>query len=271
MLGSSYVNISSDVFDLIITSSSNNEYIYLDITDSLSVKKVLEEYKPAVIINCSAYTNVDKSEENKNLAHSINVVGLENLIKQSDKNTKIIHISSDYIFDGESGPYDEDSLPSPVNYYGKTKHEADNILVSSVRKSLIFRISSLFSFSYHDNFFNWVYSSLKNNISINIVDDQISNPTFVNSLVDIINKSILLDLTGIYNYGSNDFISRYDFALFIADYFNFNNSLITPIKTHELQQVAKRPLKTGLICDNIQKTLDIELETIPFILYKYPN
>ena len=271
MLGSTYINMSSDLFDLVITSSSNDEHIYLDITDAVLVKAVLEKYKPDVILNCSAYTDVDKAEANKNIVHSVNVNGLENLIKYSDLNTKIVHISSDYIFNGVSGPYTENTFPYPINYYGKTKHEAENILISSVRESLIFRVGGLFSFSHHDNFFNWVYSELNNNNNFNVVDDQISNPTFVNNLVDVINKSIILNLAGIYNYGSNDFISRYDFAIYIADYFGFNKDLINPIKTHELNQDAKRPLKTGLICDKIQQVLDIELETIPFILYKYLN
>ena len=245
--------------------------IYLDITDSISVRSVLEEHKPDVIINCSAYTNVDKAETNRDLAHSINVDGVKNLIKFSSTNTKIVHISSDYIYDGLSGPYTETSLPSPLNYYGKTKHEADNILISSLRKCLIFRINGLFSFSSHNNFFKWVTNELSNNKFINVVNDQVSNPTFANNLVDVINKSIILDLTGIYNYGTNNYISRYDFALYIAEYFNYDSSLINPIKTNQLKQNAKRPLKTGLICDNIISALDIELETIPFILNKHPN
>ena len=271
MLGSSYINKSSELFDLIITSSSHSNYIYLDITDSHLVKTVLDKYNPNIILNCSAYTNVDKAETNKKLAHSINVNGLENLIKHSNVNTKIVHISTDYIYDGVSGPYFENSLPSPINYYGKTKHEADNILISCNRKSLIFRVNGLFSFSNHNNFFNWVFKSLKNNTKINVVDDQISNPTFVDDLVNIINKSILLDLTGIYNYGTNDFISRYEFAMYIAEYYNLNNNLINPIKTEKLKQISKRPLNSGLICDNIKKVLDIELETIPYILCKNPN
>ena len=102
-------------------------------------------------------------------------------------------------------------------------------------------------------------------------DASTNKPTFANNLVDVINKSIILDLTGIYNYGTNNYISRYDFALYIAEYFNYDSSLINPIKTNQLKQNAKRPLKTGLICDNIISALDIELETIPFILNKHPN
>ena len=92
MLGSTYINLSSDIFNLVTTSSSSNNHIYLDITDSISVRSVLEEYKPDVIINCSAYTNVDKAETNRDLAHSINVDGVKNLIKFSSTNTKIVHM-----------------------------------------------------------------------------------------------------------------------------------------------------------------------------------
>ena len=266
MLGSNYIKMSENIFDLTITSSSNNKYQLLDLTNSTEVKQILDNFNPDIIVNCSAYTDVDQAEKNKHLAHSINVDGLNNIIKYSNKNTKIIHISSDYIYDGRTAPYTEEDTPNPINYYGKTKHEADNMLISSLRDFLIFRVNGLFSFTNHNNFYNWVYTSLKNNIAINVVDDQISNPTYINSLVDIINNSILLDLSGVYNYGTQDFISRYDFANIIAEYFDFNKTLINPIKTKHLEQLANRPLNTGLDCEKIQKVLDMELETIPYIL-----
>ena len=269
MLGSVYINKSSSIFDLIVTSSSNKDFIHLDITNASEVNEIISLYTPDIILNCSGFTNVDKAEENKKSAHAINVEGLNNLIKYSSTKTKIIHISSDYIYDGSAGPYSEDSLPSPLNYYGKTKHEADNILVSSLRDYLIFRVNGLFSYTKHDNFFNWVFNSLSKNIPINVVDDQISNPILVDRLVDVINESIMVNLSGVYNYGTNGFISRYDFAVEIADYFNFDTNLIKPIKSCDLKQKAKRPLHSGLVCDNIQKALAVELDTIPYILQRF--
>ena len=113
----------------------------LDITDTKNISNVLESFKPDIIINCAAYTNVDGSEINKDLAHQVNVEGLRNLIQLSDINTYLIQISSDYVFDGDSGPYSEDEHTFPVNYYGKTKLEAENILRGTRRKWEIGRAS----------------------------------------------------------------------------------------------------------------------------------
>ena len=261
MLGENYIRMSSTFFNIIPTSSTNRNYEKLDITNSSDVSSIIMKHNPDIIINCSAYTAVDSAEKNKKEAYEINVVGLKNLIKHSLKNTKIIHISSDYVFDGITGDYNEDSLPNPLNYYGRTKLESENVLIGSLRNSLIFRINGLFDFN-NKNFLTWVYDNLKNKNSINVVDDQYSNPVFAETFVNVINHSIALDLTGLYHYGSKDKISRYEFALGIASHYNLDQTLIKPISTHELKQLADRPLNTNLICDKIKNTLDIELETL---------
>ena len=115
MLGSNYIKMSENIFDLTITSSSNNKYQLLDLTNSTEVKQILDNFNPDIIVNCSAYTDVDQAEKNKHLAHSINVDGLNNIIKYSNKHTKIIHISSDYIYDGRTAPYTEEDTPNPIN------------------------------------------------------------------------------------------------------------------------------------------------------------
>ena len=146
MLGSNYLSLSSNLFDVIPTSSTNKSFAYLDLTDSNNVKSVLNTYMPNIIINCSAITDVDGAELDKKKAYDVNVNGIRNIIKYSDVDTKIIHISSDYVFNGLSGNYSEKSRPDPINYYGKTKLESENILVSSNRKYLLFRVNGLFSF-----------------------------------------------------------------------------------------------------------------------------
>ena len=109
----------------------------LDITDLNDVENTIKEINPDIIINCAAYTDVDGSERNKNQARMVNVVGLQNLILASNSNTYFVHISSDYVFDGNAGPYSEDDHTFPINYYGKTKLEAENTLRGSRRKYLI--------------------------------------------------------------------------------------------------------------------------------------
>ena len=267
MLGKAFTDLSKDIFTIIPTSYKlNDNHLCLDITNSTNVKNVICEWNPDIILNCAAFTNVDKAENNKSLAHKVNVEGLNNLIKYSKKNTKIINISSDYVFDGIKGDYDELSLPNPINYYGKTKHEADNILMSSNRKYLIFRINGLFSSTNNNNFFNWVYKSLQKNIKINVVLDQISNPTYVNDLVKIIIDSIILNVDVLYNYGTNNNVSKFKFANLIAKNYKFNQELINPVYTCDLNQIASRPLNTNLKCDKIIENIDVELQSLHKII-----
>ena len=235
----------------------------LDITDKENISNVLESFKPDIIINCAAYTNVDGSEINKDLAHQVNVEGLRNLIQLSDINTYLIQISSDYVFDGDSGPYSEDEHTFPVNYYGKTKLEAENILRGTQRKWAIFRPNVLYSSDLFSkgNFFAWVYRSLLKKDSISVVTDQISNPTFNLQIVRAIFQCIIMDFEGILHIGSDDYMSRYEFALDIAKVFGFDSALITKIDTDSLTQkvksyIAKRPLHSGLVVSKIEKELN---------------
>ncbi len=235
----------------------------LDITDKENISNVLESFKPDIIINCAAYTNVDGSEINKDLAHQVNVEGLRNLIQLSDINTYLIQISSDYVFDGDSGPYSEDEHTFPVNYYGKTKLEAENILRGTRRKWVIFRPNVLYSSDIYSkgNFFAWIYRSLLKKDSISVVTDQISNPTFNQQFVRAIFQCIIMDFEGILHIGSDDYMSRYEFAIDIAKVFGLDSALITKIDTDSLTQkvksyIAKRPLHSGLVVSKIEKELN---------------
>ncbi len=236
----------------------------LDITDKENISNVLESFKPDIIINCAAYTNVDGSEINKDLAHQVNVEGLRNLIQLSDINTYLIQISSDYVFDGDSGPYSEDEHTFPVNYYGKTKLEAENILRGTRRKWAIFRPNVLYSSDLFSkgNFFAWIYKSLLKKDSISVVSDQISNPTFNQQFVKAIFQCIIMDFEGILHIGSDDYMSRYEFAMEIAMVFGLDSALIIKIDTDSLTQkvksyIAKRPLHSGLVISKIEKELNI--------------
>ena len=268
----------SDKFKLLPTSRKptqkaikNRNVHKLDITVKEDIAAVIASFNPDIIINCAAYTDVDGSEKDKDLAHKVNVSGLQNLIQLSEKETFFIQISSDYVFDGNNGPYTEDDHTFPVNYYGKTKLEAENMLRGMRRRFLIFRPNVLYGediFS-KGNFFAWVYKSLLNGKSISVVTDQISNPVYVQNFVNAIFKCIIMNCEGIYHFGSDDYISRYEFARNIAQIFNFELSLVEPIETKILAQkvksyIAKRPINSGLKTEKIEQEVN---QTIYSTLY----
>ena len=261
-LGQSLYNTLNKQFNVRATSRNGNNRLNidkLDITDIDMVKSTLQSYEPNIIINSAAITDVDFCESNKAKSRRVNVAGLENMVKSSHLNTKIIHFSSDFIFDGLKRDYTEKSRPNPINYYGKNKLEAENILIGSKRTYLILRISTVFS-NLGNNFFNWVYSNLQDNKKIYVACDQLINPTYTYFLSLALVDMILLEGNGIYNYGSKDCISKFDFSKLIARKFDFNEDLICKVKTKDITSfVASRPLNCSLDCNNIQNSFDLKL------------
>ena len=237
----------------------------IDISDKSELKYIFKELSPDCIINCAALTNVDFCEQNKSNSYEVNVNGIKNIISCTTNDTKIIHISTDYVFSGNRNIYNESDIPNPLSYYGKNKLESENILRSSNRNYLIIRPSVIFG-NTGNNFYVWVRDSLKNNKDISVVTDQISNPTWSWSLSEAIYKSILSNITGLFHYAGEEIISRYDFAVKIAKVHGFNTDRIIPIKTSDLNQQAKRPLYSALDNSKIKKIIDVEHPSLDYIL-----
>ncbi len=268
-LGSSLHSFFKTSYSVINTSRLQSEKSFqLDVSNRLEVAKALKKYSPDIIINCASFNNVDSCEKNKKRARGVIFEGLQNLVSNSRKDSLIIHISSDYIFNGEKDRYLESDTPDPLNYYGRLKLESENLLRSSNREYLILRCNVVFShiLDNNSNFFAWVYRNLKNNQEISVVDDQISNPTPVELLAKVIEASIILKSNGIYNVGTLDPISRYSFALKICNCFNFDKLLLKKIESSDLSQLAKRPRNTFLDIEKTSKTLDIDIYSLDYYL-----
>ena len=192
-LGLSLYLSLKNIFNVFNTSKTPlNNSTQLNVSYPENVKNCIEKINPDIIINCASYNNVDKAELSKKKARDVIVKGIENLIKYSNKESKIIQISSDYIYNGNKGGYSESDAPDPINYYGKLKHEAENLLIASKRTASILRCNVIFSHYINNksNFLGWVYRNLKKNNQINIVHDQISNPTPAKLVCDIIESII---------------------------------------------------------------------------------
>lgn len=225
------------------------DYIPCDIKSRENIKKVILDYCPDFIIHTAAFTNVDLSEKMREDAWKINVKGVEYIAEAARAiDAMIIQISTDYIFDGKNGPYDENALPNPIGYYGRTKLASENALKISGTLFTILRTNVLYGIALNSrpDFVRWVINSLRNNEKIRIVKDQINNPTFIDDLVQAISKIIEFRKTGTYNIGGKEFLSRFEFTNRIAEFFKLDKNLITPIITEELNQPARRPLKSGL-------------------------
>ena len=247
-------------YELICTGrkiKKGQEGIPLDIRNQVALKELINTTAPDILVNLAAMTNVDACELNPKLAGEINVAGLQHIC-DSFKG-KIIHLSTDYVFDGTSGPYKEDDPLNPISIYGKTKLASEHILLEKDIKNLVIRGNVLYDYSPYTSasFLNWVVSSLQDNQEIKVVEDPFNNPTWTKSMADIIDLSIVNGLEGIIHWGDSVHISRYEFAKLIAKKFSLKDSLIKPVLTSELNQPARRPLQSGLSTEKLVNMLDI--------------
>jgi dTDP-4-dehydrorhamnose reductase len=241
------------------------DYRQIDLTKREKVKDLVYDFYPDVIINAAAYTNVDLSETEREQAWKTNVKGVEYIAEVSRViDAHIIHISTDYIFNGTKGPYSEKDNPSPLGYYARTKLASENVLRISGTFYTILRTNVLYGIAHNSrpDFVRWVVNSVRSGKHIRIVTDQINNPTFIDDMVQAISKVIEYKKFGVYNIGGKEFLSRYDFTMKIADFFQLDKSLITPITTDELNQAAPRPLKSGLLILKAQTELGYKPHSI---------
>ena len=243
-------------------NSKNIDYHEGDITDSGRVNEIIRSTNPGVIVNAAAYTNVDGCEANKEECWKTNVEGVENIVKVSRHiGAKLIHISTDYVFDGKDGPYSEDALPSPESYYGRSKLASENVVNGSTIKFAIIRTNVLYGNAVpaRASFVGWVRRELSKGNKIRVVNDQFSNPTLANDLAACILRIIQLEAEGLFNYAGADYLNRFEFAQIIAEKFDYPQELIFPITTEDLGQLANRPKKAGLQTEKARDTLGLKI------------
>lgn len=247
--------------NLIATSKGENRYpikqgyVYaeMDILDPVKVKKVVERYKPDAIVHTAAMTNVDTCEANKELCYQLNVEAVKTLTSLCEENNiQLVHLSTDFVFDGENGPYAEDYATSPISYYGESKVMAEEVLKKSkanwtvLRTILVYGITSDRSRS---NIVLWAKGALEKALPINVVNDQWRMPTLVEDLAEACLLAVEKNAQGIYNISGKDYMSIADLVRKVADYWALDKSIITEISSESLNQTAKRPVRTGFVLD----------------------
>jgi dTDP-4-dehydrorhamnose reductase len=242
------------------------DYQQLDITQLGDVKSLLSHYRPDVIINTAALTDVDACEEDKLSAWRLNVDGLKNLLIPARRipDCVVVQLSSDYVFDGHHPPYDEHSRPRPVSYYGKSKLASENALVSSAVAALIVRTQVLYGtgFEVRKNFVAWVLAQLELGVPFRVVTDQKGNPTMADDLAFAIFKLVDRRCRGVYHVSGPESIDRYSFARKIAVTFEFDPALISPTSSREIGQMANRPPDSTFITLKVESECDFRLSDV---------
>lgn len=250
-------------------------YEEIDLTNSVKLQEVIKKYLPNFIINTAAMTNVDACEDNKEECDKLNVELVRNLKNIAlEIESHIIHISTDFIFDGtkQEGYYKETDNPNPLSYYGLSKLKSEEILRNSTINFTILRTILVYG-KVHDmsrnNIVLWVRKMLSEKKEITIVNDQYRTPTYVEDLALACKISIEKKATGVFNISSSKLLSIFEIAQQIAEVFNLDKSLIKPISTKTLNQRAPRPVKTGFNLEKTNKELNFHPKTFKEDLQKF--
>jgi dTDP-4-dehydrorhamnose reductase len=272
LLGQKLVDliVSKKEHELIATGRGKNRlpnsgsYIYesMDITDSHRTLKIISKYKPDVVIHTAAMTNVDQCEEDRKNCWTINVKAVKYLIDACRKNgSHLVHVSTDFIFNGKEGPLTEDAVPDPVNYYGESKLKAEKSIMGSdiswsiARTVLVYGVAHDMSRS---NIILWVKKSLEEEKDIQVVDDQWRTPTLAEDLAMGCYLLAVRKEKGIFNISGKDMLTPYDMAIATADFFNLDKAHIHRTDGSKFKQKAKRPPRTGFVIDKARRILQYE-------------
>lgn len=222
------------------------DYDELDITNCNEVISYVESFKPDVIINCAAYTNVDGCESDKDTAFKVNAIGPRNLSIACEKyGIKLLHVSTDYVFNGQGNvPFKEYDTPQPVSVYGKTKFLGEQYVRENCSKYFIVRTAWLYG-EWGKNFVYTIMKAAKEKGHLDVVDDQRGNPTYAEDLAHHILKIILTDEYGIYHCTGTGECSWYDFACKIVE-FSGIDCTVSPTISDKINRAAKRPAYSSL-------------------------
>lgn len=255
------LSIQDSEIELIATSVGPNRhnlkdgyrYEELDVLDLDRLNELVARYQPDSIIHTAAMTNVDACEAERTKCYALNVQSVKNLVDVCQRrDIQLIHLSTDFIFDGEDGPYTEEAEPNPLSYYGETKLESELILKNSschwaiLRTIIVYGIVNDMSRS---NIVLWAKGALEKGEPINVVNDQWRMPTLAEDLAACCLLAVKKNASGVFNVSGKDLMSILEIVERVADHYRLNKSLIKAISAESLDQAAKRPKKTGFILD----------------------
>jgi len=266
LLGSAISFYFKDYFDVVATYTKHKimigscQSIYLDITDAKNTIDLIRKIKPDIIVHTSALVGINICEKEPELAYKINIEGTKNIVDAANTTkTKIIYISTDYVFNGKKGSYKEEDKPDPINYYGKTKLEGEKLIDTNNNAIVRTSIYGWNIIKERKSFSTWVIDELENNREINVFADQFNSMLLANNCAEALREIIDKDFNGIINITSSERISKYDFAVKLAYIFSLNKELIISVKNNEVGGYEKRPFDVSLNISKAKRELTTKL------------
>lgn len=240
------------------TGRDNFEYEPLDFTDPFAVHDLFEKHQPSVVVHAGAMSKPDDCEKEQWQAYLVNVEGTVTLITNAEEyQSRFVFVSTDFIFDGERGMYSEEDIPAPVNFYGKTKLEAEEMVKEYPFDWAIARTVLVYGkpLAGRSNILSIVKEKLEKGEEYSVVNDQLRTPTYVEDLAAGIVAIIEKKATGIYHLSGADILTPYEMAVQAADYLGLDKSLLKKVTAADFTQPARRPPKTGFTIGKAKKEL----------------
>ena len=240
-----------------------------DITDEKQVGDAVSQ--GGVIVNCAAYTNVEKAESETELANRINGYAVGRLGQTAKAvNVPVLHISTDFVFDGEkASPYIERDTPNPISAYGHSKHLGERLLVESGCEYCILRLE--WTYGRHGmNFISKVLAATETRDSINVVDDQVGSPTHTVEVAKVIMDILAMDSLpeGIYHCAAGGYVSRYEMTRYLFEHLGVKTN-VNPCKTSDYKTAAQRPLNSRFCCTKLERLLGRQMPSWQEMLENY--
>lgn len=271
LLGQKLVTLLQNIEGVELTATGKGlnrnppgDYTFLsaNLLNHEGVRTFISLTQPDVIIHCAAMTQVDECELNQKNCWAVNVDATENLINiAKDEGIYFLYVSTDFVFDGLSGPYREEDLPSPVSFYGESKTQAEELVRASGISWAIVRTVLVYGVA-HDpsrsNIVLWVKKSLEEGKEIQVVEDQWRTPTLAEDLALGIWLIVKKQKTGIFHISGSETMTPYSLSLKVADFFQLDQGLIAPTDAYNFKQPAKRPPKTGFIIHKARRELGFQ-------------
>ncbi|MBL7976814.1 MAG: dTDP-4-dehydrorhamnose reductase [Bacteroidetes Order II. Incertae sedis bacterium] len=278
LLGQALVELLSHqpIYDVLATSRDQTAklrhqscgYIPMDILETEEMRHIFIDFAPDVVVHCAAMTMVDACETQRDMCWQLNVGAVEQLVRLCRAfGTRLVHLSTDFIFDGENGPYSEKARPNPLSYYGRTKLAAENAVRTLkndqwalVRTILVYGTGHKLI---RPNIATWLIEQLDAGKNVRLVTDQWRTPTYVHDLAEGIERLIRFRKAGVWNIAGREMISIFDFGQTIAQTLGFDPNLIEPTNSNAFTQPAKRPLKSGLLILKAESEIGYKPKPIP--------
>lgn len=241
-----------------------SDCVRMDVTDAESVVRAVSRVRPDWVINAAAEAGVDQCERNPDLAYRVNVCGTRNLIRAcEDAGVGLVTVSTNYVFDGLAGPYSETDPVNPVNVYGRTKLESEEVVLASACQGVVVRTAVLYGYraGCRPNFVTWALESLLRGETIRIVTDEWANPTCVDELAVFLLGLCRRKFRGVIHFAGPEIMTRLKMVEWICHCFDFDTDLVVPVTSRELGQIAPRPPGAGLKLDLARELFDPALRS----------